>query len=160
MILHEVMVPNESNSARSLSSSHPSAQGVGRSCQHRCVLSSSVHITRLTINVLDVKVDTLALALLLDPASLVAPPELFVTLGPLLSTSDKQLLSVELGVVELLDGLLGVLVLLVVYETETLGGAGLVLGESARNVGTVLAEELLKLLLSDLWKTPSGESSQ
>jgi len=62
--------------------------------------------------------------------------ELLVTLAPLLRPPDKDLLALELSVVELVAGLLGVLVVGEVDETEALVGTALVPTDSSRDDGT------------------------
>jgi hypothetical protein len=94
MTLHDVMVPKESNSARRRSSSHSSRRQ--RDCRKE-----------LTIEVLDVKIDTRALGFILQTFLLVALPKLLISFGTLLRTTNKELLALPLGVVELVGSLLG-----------------------------------------------------
>ena len=75
--------------------------------------------------------------------------ELVVTLGPLLSTTDKDLLAVDLVVIELLDGLGGGLVRGEVDETKALALALVILAKSDRNGLSKLGNEVLKLLVGD-----------
>jgi hypothetical protein len=78
----------------------------------------------------------------------VVPPQLLVTLAPLLSPRDEELLALEVRVVELVDGLFGVFVVFIVDESESLVLArGLVELESARDDGTERLEEPVEFLL-------------
>ncbi len=126
MILHEVMAPKGAK-----------------------LLTQTLVIVRLG-DVLEVEVDTLELGELLVLGSLVRATELLLTLALLLSTSDKELLTLVLGIVELIDGGLSLVVVLKVDETEAFGLAVLVTLKDARGDLAVLGEELLKLIVGDL----------
>lgn len=56
--------------------------------------------SELTIKVLDVKIDTSTLCLILEPLLLVHLLQLVITLNPLLGTADVDLLAVDLLLVE------------------------------------------------------------
>jgi hypothetical protein len=82
-------------------------------------LGSESLIIPLVVEVLDVEVDTGRLGLLLGSSLLVTLLELVVSLSSLLSSTSVELLSLELLVVQLVDGLGGGLVVDIVDETET-----------------------------------------
>ena len=105
-------------------------------------------IVKLTVNVLDIQVDALVLALLLHPRGLMVPPQLLIPLAPLLSPTDKQLLSLEIRIVQLVDGSSGIFVFLVVDESESLVLARFVELESARDDGSEGLEETVEFVLS------------
>jgi hypothetical protein len=109
-------------------------------------LATELLIVCVVVQVLDVEVDALVFAHLLELGGLVGLAELLFTFGLLLGTSDEELLAVEVKVVQLVDGLLSLLVPLVVDETETLALALLVLGDDGGGHVTELLEQLLKLL--------------
>ena len=75
------------------------------------------------------------------------PPQLFVTLAPLLSARDEQFLALEIGIVQLVDGALGVFVVFIVDETESLVLARLVELERTRDDGTEGLEETVEFVL-------------
>lgn len=110
-------------------------------------LGSESLVIPVVSDVLDVQVDTLVLGLLLESGSLVRSSELLVTLVSLLGSRDKELLALVLGVVQSVNGLLGVLVSLKVDETEALGLAFLILGKCARHDRAERSNEGLKVLL-------------
>lgn len=113
-------------------------------------LLAELLIIDLIIQVLDVQVDTLVLVELLHLLLLVLLLELLLTLTLLLGTGDEQLLLLVLGLVKLIDGALGILVVLKVDETEALGATALIGGDDARSDGAELGEEGLNLLLGEL----------
>lgn len=67
-----------------------------------------------------------------------------------LSPTSVELLAIDLLLVELVNSLLGGLVVLVVDETETLGDALLVPGKSNRDGGTEGLDQVLEFGVSDL----------
>jgi hypothetical protein len=95
---------------------HDSTRG---DCSKGVELGSESLVIPLVVEVLDVEVDTGRLGLLLVSSLLVTLLELVVSLGSLLGSAGVKLLSLELLLVELLDGLDGSLVVDVVDETET-----------------------------------------
>jgi len=113
-------------------------------------LSSETLVIPLIVKVLDVKVDTGRLGLVLHALLLVGSAEFVITLGPLLGTTDVKLLSLPLLVVELIGSLLGRLVRDKVDETETLGGTVFLLGKGGRDNVAVSLEQVLELLLGSL----------
>ena len=75
------------------------------------------------------------------------PPQLFITLAPLLSARDEQFLALEIGIVQLVDGALGVFVVFIVDESESLVLARLVELERTRDDGTEGLEETVEFVL-------------
>lgn len=101
--------------------------------------------------VLDVKVDTLVLGALLLASGLVLLAELLLALVLLLGTADVELLALEVGVVQLLNSLVGVLVVDVVDETETAALTSLVVvSERGRGDISVLLEQDAELVVGGL----------
>ena len=113
-------------------------------------LLTELLIIDIVIQVLDVQVDALVLVELLHLLLLVLLLELLLTLTLLLGAGDEQLLLLVLGIVELIDGALGILVVFEVDETEALGATVLIGGDDAGSDGAKLGEESLDLLLGDL----------
>jgi hypothetical protein len=95
---------------------HDSAAG---DCSEWVKLGSESLIVPLVIEVLDVEVDTGRLGLLLVSSFLVSLFELVVSLGSLLGSSSVKLLSLEVLVVQLVNGLGGGFMVDIVDETET-----------------------------------------
>jgi hypothetical protein len=104
----------------------------------------------LTVDVLDIQIDTLILTLLLHPSGLVSPPQLFVPLAPLLSPTDEQLLVLEIGIVQLVHRPFGIVVVFIVYKPESLVLACLVKLEGAGDDGSKRFEEGVEFVLSGL----------
>lgn len=97
---------------------HDSAAG---DCSKGIEFGSESLIIPLVVEVLDVEVDTGRLGLLLGSSLLVTLLELVVSLSSLLGSSGVKLLSLELLLVQLVNGLGGGLVVDIVDETETGG---------------------------------------
>jgi len=95
---------------------HDSAAG---DCSEGVELGSESLIIPLVVEVLDVKVDTGRLGLLLGSSLLVTLLEFVVSLGSLLSSAGVKLLSLELLLVQLINSLGSGLVVDIVDETET-----------------------------------------
>src|SRR5690242_4663321 len=115
----------------------------------------SEHLAKLLVidlvtEVLDVEVDTLVLRLLLKTGSLVLLAELFLTLVLLLGTANVELLTLEVSVVQGVDGGSGSLVLDVVDETETTALALVVPRDRRGGDISVLLEELAELVVSNV----------
>ena len=104
----------------------------------------------VVVKVLDVEVDALVLEGSLVLLGLVGLLELLLTLRLALSTSNVEGLALVLLVVECLDSLGGVLVVLVVDETETLRLALSVGGDDGGGDLAERLEELAELVLGDL----------
>jgi hypothetical protein len=98
----------------------------------------------------NLQVNTLVLGLFLNTGSLVLLAELLLTLVLLLGAGNVELLTLELGVVELLDGLGGGLVLSEVNESESASTSVLRTGKGGGGDGSVLGEEVVKLIVGDL----------
>jgi len=152
-------VPKASNSAltRSSSQSSEGRKRHKRTHQPKTLLAPTAvadffgrkrHALELTVNVLDIQVDTLVLALLLHPRGLVVPPQLFIPLTPLLSSTDEQLFPLEIRIVQLVDGSSSILVFLVVDESESLVLARFVELKSARDDGSKGLEKTVEFVLS------------
>jgi hypothetical protein len=113
-------------------------------------LATEFIVIHIILEILDVQVNTLVLALLLSAGLFVRTTELFVAFRFLLGTRDVEILAMELGVVQLINGFLSVLVFFVVHKAETLALAILVKGEHRRRDGTVLLHQLREFILGDL----------
>ena len=101
--------------------------------------------------VLDVQVDALVLGALLLAGGLVLLAELLLTLVLLLGAANVKLLSLEVRVVQLLDGLVGVLVVDVVDETEAAALASLVVvSQGGGGDVAVLLEQHAELVVGGL----------
>ena len=97
-----------------------------------------------------IEVDTLVFAHLLKLGLLVRLAQLFLALGLLLSTSNEELASLVVGIVESFDSFVGLLVGLEVDETETTALPLVIdLNDGRGNVAELL-EERHELILSDL----------
>jgi hypothetical protein len=114
-------------------------------------LSTEFVIVDVVLEILDIQVDTLVFAELLHLGLFISLAQLFLALRLLLSTGNKQLSAVVLGLVEGVDGRAGILVVVIVDESETLALSlmvGLKYGGCDR---PVLLEEFVELLLGNLW---------
>jgi hypothetical protein len=130
---------------------HGVAHNLGRGdgaegCEHVAELL----VVDVVVEVLDVEVDALVLGLLLEAGSLVLLAELLLTLVLLLCATDVELLALEVGVIEGVDGDRGSLVADVVDEAEATALALVVAGDRGRGDVTVLLEEVTELLVGDL----------
>lgn len=101
----------------------------------------------LVINVLDVKVNTLVLEVLLVAALLIVLAELLLTLALLLGARDVEVLTLEVLVVEVVDSGLGTFVGFVVDETEATADALLVAGDDQAGDVAVRGEEFAELVV-------------
>jgi hypothetical protein len=126
---------------------HDSAAGDGSEWVE---LGSKTVVIPLVIQVLDVKVHTGRLGLVLETLLLVALSQLFVSLGSLLSSADKELLALPFGLIERIDSLLGRLVIDKVYETESLALALFILAERGGYNISEWLDELFKLCVGSV----------
>lgn len=106
-------------------------------------------VINIIAQVLDVQVDTLVLVLLLHAGSLVGLAELLLALVLLLSTTDVDVLTLEVVAVELVDGLVSSFMSSEVDKPEATVLAGLlVTSERRRGDVTVLGKQLTELLVT------------
>jgi hypothetical protein len=99
--------------------------------------------------VLNVKVDALVLVDLLLASGLVLAAEFLLTLVLLLGAANVKLLSVEVRLVEFVNGLVGVLVVGEVDETETAALALVVVSKGSGGDISVLFEQNAELVVGD-----------
>lgn len=108
-------------------------------------------LRHVVVEVLNVEVHALVLEGRLVFLLLVRALELLLSLALALRARDEELLAAEVLLVEVLERLAGVLVVVVVDESESLGRAGLgVERDDGRGNGAVLVEESLELLRRDV----------
>jgi len=119
-------------------------------CSERLKLGTEFLVVDVILEILDIQVDTLVFAELLHLGLFISLAQFLFAFCFLLGTSDKQLPAVMLGLVESINRLVGILVVIVVDETEAFA-LPLVVGLKDSGCDwPVLLEELMELLLRNL----------
>jgi hypothetical protein len=113
-------------------------------------LGTELLVIDVVLEILDVQVDALVLALFLGTSLLVRAAQLLVALSLFLSARDVESLAVQFKLVELFDSLLSIVVVLVVDESEALVLALLVASEHDRGNGAVFGHEVTKCFFGDV----------